>query len=126
MFHIYFLDYQDNRAGNTWPNTDEVINHEPNIDQYKVTEEQTNIGQHRHMLERNECDRVCSKNEIPKTCHFKFIIEQHTSMGKVAVPRFIISHVFKKRKILANYINYLFLIPNVRLVTTVLWTRMVN
>ena len=70
-----------------------LINYEPNIDQYKVTEEQTNIGQHWHMLERNECDRVCSKNEIPKTCHFKFIIEQHTSMGKVAVPRFNISMI---------------------------------
>ena len=93
LFHILFLDYQDNRAGNIWPNTDEVINHEPNIDQYRVTEEQTNIGQHWHMLERNECDRVCSKNEIPKTCHFKFIIEQHTSMGKVAVPRFNISMI---------------------------------
>ena len=97
IFHVFFqvicfvffhLDYQDDIGGNIWPNTDEVISHEPNTDQYKVTEEQTNIGQHRHMLERNECDRVCSKNEIPKTCHFKFIIEQHTSMGKVALPTF--------------------------------------
>ena len=92
-FVFFYLDYTDNRAGNIWPNTDEVINHEPNIDQYRVTEEQTNIGQHWHMLERNECDRVCSKNEIPKTCHFKFIIEQHTSMGKVAVSTFNISMI---------------------------------
>ena len=94
-FIFFYLDYTDNRAGNIRPNTDEVTNHEANIDQYKVTEEQTNIGQHRHMLERNECDRVCSKNEIPKTCHFKFIIEQHTSMGKVAVPTFNISMIDK-------------------------------
>ena len=92
-FILFYLDYTDNRAGNIWPNTDEVTNHEADIDQYKVTEEQTNIGQHWHMLERNECDRVCSKTETPKTCHFKFIIEQHTSMGKVAVPRFDISMI---------------------------------
>ena len=90
---LFHLDYQDDRGGNIWPNTNEVIDHKPNTDQYKVTEEQTNIGQHRHMLERNECDRVCSKNEIPRTCHFKFIIEQHTSMGKVAVAAFSISMI---------------------------------
>ena len=55
---------------------------------YKVFEERTNHGNFKHQPQRHECDRVCSKDEKPKDCHYKFIIEQHTSMGKVQATQF--------------------------------------
>ena len=54
-----------------------------NHNTYRIIEERTSGWDFPHDSQRHECDRVCSKNDSPKTCHYTFVIEQHTSMGKV-------------------------------------------
>ena len=50
---------------------------------YKIIEERNQGWDFPHDSKRHECDRICSKHDAPKTCHYTFVIEQHTSMGKV-------------------------------------------
>ena len=53
---------------------------------------------------RHECDRICNKQHTPKTCHFTFVIEQHTSMGKV----------YDKKMVYLNAIDH-FIMVNLQL-----------
>ena len=53
---------------------------------YDVTEDWAKQDNFPHQLQPHPCDRVCKKDE-PKRCHFVFIVERHTSMGKVSLNR---------------------------------------
>ena len=59
------------------------ISHSINNDNYEVKEERSMIGDFPNQPGRHECDRICSASEPPKKCYYLFIIESHTSMGKV-------------------------------------------
>ena len=57
--------------------------HSINNDNYEVNEESSRIGDFPNQPKKHECDRICSASESPKKCYYRFIIESHTSMGKV-------------------------------------------
>ena len=49
---------------------------------YEVREEGAKDGDFRFQLKPHPCDRVCKKDDT-KRCHFVFIVERTTSLGKV-------------------------------------------
>ena len=59
------------------------IQHSINNDNYEVYEESSKIGDFPNQPKKHECDRFCSASEPPKECYYLFIVESHTSMGKV-------------------------------------------
>ena len=55
-----------------------------NPETYDVTEDWAKEGDFPHQLQRHPCDRVCKKDD-PRRCHYVFIVERYTSMGKVRI-----------------------------------------
>ena len=53
---------------------------EPRV--YEVSEDWAKEGDFPDQPQPHPCDRVCKKDDT-RQCHFVFIIEQYTSMGKV-------------------------------------------
>ena len=51
---------------------------------YDVSEQWAKDGDFRFQLQPHPCDRVCKKGDT-KRCHFVFIVERTTSLGKVLI-----------------------------------------
>ena len=51
---------------------------------YEVKEDWAKEGDFPDQPEPHPCDRVCKKDDSRK-CHFKFVVEHYTSLGKVNI-----------------------------------------
>ena len=64
-------------------------------DSYKVFENWAKKGDFPNQPEPHQCDRVCKQGEKME-CRYTFVLELHTSMGKVSIAKIHLNFVIEK------------------------------
>ena len=71
---------------------------------YKVFENWAKKGDFPNQPEPHQCDRVCKQGEKME-CRYTFVLELHTSMGKVFIPNITSEFRYWKQNLLLLKIN---------------------
>ena len=72
---------EDHKSKNHTP---KITHRRSNAEKYKVLENWAKRGDFPNQPTPHPCDRVCKKDES-MICRYTFVLELHTSMGKVNV-----------------------------------------
>ena len=76
MLIVFYVYYLANLIGNR-ANPTRIVEADDN-DFYETT-----MFEFMGELKKHPCDRQCNKNDTRRVCHYVFVVELHSTLGKV-------------------------------------------